>query len=881
MSNQVWHNFSVDKIFTTLKSSKKGLTKQQVKRYQQKFGFNRLSGRKPTPKLFLLLNQIRSPLVYVLLVAVVISTILGHYTDAGVIFFIVVVNSFFGYWQESKADDAMQKLRRIVKDQAKVLRNGAVCRINAEELVPGDIVFLSMGDKVPADARLIEINDLKTNESALTGESSSVQKELKLLDKGTSLADRKNMVYMGTSVARGKGTAMVCATGANTEIGQIGKLISEAKEDKTPLQYQLAKFSRTLTFIIVAVCFLIFIQGFATGKDLMEMFLTVVALAVAAIPEGLLVAVTIILTVGMQFILKRKALVRKLIAAETLGSTSIICTDKTGTLTEGKMRVSKIITADGDYTHSKTAELTETEKARYLISKISVLCSNAVIGNPGAELEKLKIIGDPTETALLLASTQSGFDKARLDREYKKLGEIPFDSQNKYMATIHSHSKDGHEHVFIKGAPEKIFGFCSQVLSEGHNQKLDKEQLKNLKRKYESLTKKGLRVLAFAYKTGDFKDVKKELNELVFLGFVALKDPLRADAKEAINLCQQAGIRPIMITGDHKLTAKAIFEELGFKVNNNIVEGKDLDKWSDAELRKRVDKIDIYARVEPKHKLRVVDAWQARGEVVAMTGDGINDAPAIKTADIGIALGSGSDVTKETADIVLLDDNFKVIVAAVEQGRVIFENIRKVILYLLSDSFSEIVLIAGSLILGLPLPILATQILWINLVADGLPNIAMALEPGEKEVMDDPPRPKNEPILNREMKVLIFAIGIITDIILLVLFMVLLRMFVDIDYVRTIIFVALGIDSLLYVFSVRSLRHSIFTKNPFSNKYLIGAVLISFMAFFLVIYIPWLQVVFHTVALGWKEWVLVLILATVKIFLIEIVKHRYIVKKMH
>ena len=880
MQQNNWHNLSTNKAFALLKSSLKGLSLDMVKKIRAKYGANKLPEKKSTPRLVVLLEQLHSPLVYVLVVAAIISLFLEHFTDAGVILFVVIVNTIFGYWQESKADKSIKKLREIVRLNAKIIREGDVVTVDATEIVPGDILLLSAGDMVAADARVVESEDLQTIEAPLTGESAPILKQTDILDVGVVLAERTNMLYMGTLISSGKGRAVVCATGANSEIGKITKLLDKAIEIKTPLQEKLASFSRTITFFILAVSVLIFIQGYFSGRNTIDMFMTVVALAVSAIPEGLLVAVTIILTIGMQYILRKKALVRKLVAAETLGSTSIICTDKTGTLTTGKMSVSKIITADKEFKIIKGSELEEAEKSKDLISKISVLCNNANVEHKKSELEKTIISGAPTEKALFLAAIHSGYDIEKLKRQYDLIEEIPFDSTRKYMATLHKHKAEKHDHVFVKGAPEKLFAMCDKVMIEGKKVTLSKQKLHELKKKYESLTAKGLRVLAFAYKTGHFTKLEGEMGELIFLGFAAIKDPLRNEAKETIQLCKKSGIRPIMITGDHRLTAKAIYEELGVKVNSNIVEGKELDKWSDEELVDKVIHIDIYARVEPRHKLRIVNAWQSRGEVVAMTGDGINDAPAIKAADIGIALGSGSDVTKETADIILLDNNFSVIVAAVEQGRVIFENIRKVIVYLLADSFSEMILIAGALLFNLPLPILATQILWINLIADGLPNIAMTLEPGEKEVMNEKPRHRNEPILNREMKVMIFVIGIITDLILLGLFVILLKQFNDIDYVRTIIFTALGIDSLLYVFSVRSFRHSIFTKNPFSNMYLVFAVLLSFASFFLVIYVPFLQTVFHTVALHFHDWLLIVGLAILKIILIEIVKHFYLVRKI-
>jgi P-type Ca2+ transporter type 2C len=876
-----WYAISAVECFKKLKTTKAGFSDKQVKARQKLYGLNSLPAERPLSWFFILINQIKSPLVYILLIAGVISIFLNHVTDAGVIFFAVLINTVFGFWQENKANRAITHLKKIVKQKAKVLRNSREIEVESSDLVPGDVIFLEAGDKVPADCRIFESKDLQTTEAALTGESTPSSKNMKVLKAGTAMADRDNMVFMGTLIVRGKAKALVCNTGIKTEIGEITKLIKEAKEEQTPLQQQLSRFSKWLTVVVVTLSVLIFSLGTFMGKDPAEMFITAVALSVAAIPEGLIVAVTIILTLGMQFILKRKALVRKLVAAETLGSVSIICTDKTGTLTEGNMGVFKVITADKEYKADKKADMAKIEKVRDLINKISVLCSSAVVENPEAALEEMKIIGAPTEKALLMATIEMGYDQEKLNTQYVKKDEIPFDSERKFMTTLHSHKSEKHDHLFMKGAPEIVFKHCNKVMIDGKAEKLTIDKLVYLRRKYENLTSKGLRLLAFAYKTGSsFEKCEDELEDLIFLGFIALKDPLRPEAKETINLCKKAGIRPIIITGDHRLTAKAIFEELGYKVDGNMVEGKELDNWTDEELKKKVKSIDVYARVEPKHKLRIVDAWQARGEIVAMTGDGINDAPALKSADIGIALGDGSDVTKETADIILLDNNFSVIVSAIEQGRIIFDNIRKVILYLLSDSFSEIILIAGGLLLGLPLPILATQILWINLVADGLPNIAMTLEPGEPEIMQDKPRKKNESILNKEMKILIFIIGIITDIILLGLFVYLLNTLGEnrLDYIRTIIFTALGVDSLLYVFSVRSLRHTIFTKNPFGNLYLIGAVIIAFVTLVLAVYVPWLQKIFHTVSLGTNEWLLILALAVLQIVLIEIVKYYFIVK---
>jgi len=876
MKKIFWYNLKLTDVYKELNSSASGLESKEAQVKRKKFGPNDLPRSKPLSSWIIFLNQVRSPLAYVLIFAAAVSFFLKHYTDGGVIIAIIIINSCFGYFQEIKANQALEKLKQIIRRQAIALRNGRRLRLDASELVPGDVIAIRAGDNVPADCRIITAHNLQALEASLTGESLPTAKKETILNSGTPLADRHNMLYMGTTVARGEGLAIVCETGLNTEIGKISEMIKEMKEEKTPLQKQLANFVKFLAVIVSIICLAIFILGLSSGINPAEIFLTVSALAVASIPEGLLIGLTVVLTIGIQKILRQKALVRKLIAAETLGKTSIICIDKTGTLTEGKMEVAKIITADQEYSIGQNTD--KLDKARELIFKASILCSSAEIENPDDSIDQLKIIGDPTEKALLLAAIISGYDKEKLDLEYKKLIILPFDSEKKYMATLHEQGSQGHCHIFAKGAPERILNFCSLHLVGGEKKRITAADLENLKKKFQALTAKGFRLLAIAYKTGQFLKLEGELNDLIFLGFVALKDPLRPDAAASLRLCQQAGIRTILVTGDHPLTAKAVFSDLGIKTEHHVALGSDLDSWNDLELKNRIRDIDIFARVEPRHKLRIVIAWQKQGEVVAMTGDGINDAPAIKAADIGIALGESTDVTKETADIVLLDNSFKVIVSAIKQGRVIFDNIRKVVLYLLSDSFTEIILISGAILLKLPMPIFPLQILWVNLISDGLPNMAMAAEKGEKGIMNLPPRPRNEPLINREMKILIFAISVIVDLALLSLFVFMLRLNFDLTYTRTLIFAATGFDSLLYAFSVRSLKSSIFTENPFKNKYLVGAVVISFFILIAAIYIPFMQQLFKTVNLGINDWIIVISLAIFKVLLIEIIKQIFIVR---
>lgn len=883
IKESVWHHLPLPAVYRILKSDGKGLTSKQAAERLKIYGANSLPKEKKQSSFAIFINQLKSPLVYVMIFALGVSIFLSQWPDALVIAFVIIINTIFGWWQENKASDAISKLKKLIVYSSQAMRDGHQILIDTSQLVPGDILYLKSGNNVPADCRIISSENLQARESLLTGESAPSTKNNKEIPAGKPLAERSDMLYMGTAIVRGMGTAVVVETGRNSEMGKISRLLATTATEKTPLQEQLAKFSRLLTIVIACLCILVILDGLFRGYSLTEMLLTASALSVAAIPEGLLVAVTIILAIGMQKILLCKSLVRRLVAAETLGGVSIILTDKTGTLTEGKMQVARFVSTDQEFFRQKpeVMELSELEKEHNLMLKISLLCSSAQIENPDDTLSELKIIGDPTESALLIAGIEAGFNKEELDKEYKKIKEIPFDSDKKYMATMHSHKRDGHDHVFAKGAPEKIMAFCSRTYLSGEKHPLTSAHRRQIQSKVEEMTSAGLRVIALAYKTGnEFQALEKELNDLVFIGLIALKDPLRSEAAWSINECRKAGIRPIIITGDHPLTAKAIFEELGFKEKGRVITGAELDELSDSQLDKKLDKIDIYARVEPHHKLRLVRAWQNRGEVVAMTGDGINDAPAIKAADIGIALGSGSDVAKETADIILLDNNFKTIVEAVREGRVIFDNIRKVFFYLLTGSFSEIILILGSILLGLPLPLLALQILWINLIDHGLPSFALALEREEDDVMSYPPRPRNEQLLNREIKVMIFIIGIITDIILFGIFIGMIFSGIDAAYARTFVFAVLCLDSLLVVFSIRSLRRTIFSRGIIDNKFLLGAVAVSLIFMIFAFMPPFNHLVFKTVVFGPIEWLLVLAVAVFKLFAIEAAKYFLIIKKI-
>ena len=866
----IWHTLSWKETIRKLSSSaQKGLSEKEVKVRQQKFGKNLLPKEKPFPKLKILLGQFQSPLIYILIIAGIITLILGEYTDSIVIFGAVILNTVVGYFQENKAIETLRNLKKVVKIKAGVIREGDTKIVDSEELVPGDIFILNSGDKVPADGRIIESHNLRINQMALTGEWLPDEKHSDVLPEKTPMADRDNLAYMGTIVEDGKAKVVVIETRAGTEIGKVAQMVKEAKEEKTPLQKKLSRFAKIIGAIVVLLCLIIFIEGIVTGNSFIEMFTIAVAVAVAAIPEGLPVALTVILALGMQRILKRKGLVRKLLAAETLGSTSVICTDKTLTLTEGKMRVSEILTAK---------ELLGGKKGDHLLAlEIATLANEAFIENPEETMEKWIIRGRPTDKALLLAAMEAGVNKKELEKQLPLLAELPFDPVNKYLAKAFELNKK-EDIIYISGAPEKLLEMSKYLERDNGKMALTPQMTVEIKSKLEDLANKGLRVVAVAYKK--IENVEDLLGDLVFVGLIALKDPLRKEVKEAMKICRQAGMKLIIATGDHKLTAKAVAKELGFRIKEeNIMEGMELDELSDEEFREKVKKIQLYARVEPKHKMRIVQAWQEAGEVVAMTGDGINDAPALKKADVGVALGSGTEVAKGASDLILLNDNFSIIVAAVEEGRAIIDNIRKVIIYLLSDSFTEVILIGVSLFLGWPIPIIAAQILWVNLIEDGPLGLCLAFEPKEKDLMQQKPQGHHVSLLTREMKVLIFIIGIITDLLLLGLFFWLIKYSgYEIPHIRSIIFACLTIDSIFYVFSCKSLRRNLWHINPFSNKFLVLAWILGAIALIAALYLPVLQTVLKTVPLNLFDWQLILGLGLSNIILIEATKWYFIVR---
>ena len=878
MSKFFWHNLKIEEIIRILRTdTEKGLSEKEVKLSLKEFGKNILPEEKPLSRLTIFLEQFKSPLIYILLMAGIVMLVLKEIADSIVVFGAVFLNVVVGYFQENKASQTLKELKKVVRYQTEVLRGGNFKIVDSEELVPGDIVILNPGDKVSADGRIVENHNLKVNEMALTGEWLSAEKEVGVLVKDTPLADRDNMVYMGTIVEDGKAKVVVTQTGSETEIGKISVMIKEAPEEKTPYQKKLANFSKIVGIIVGIISVVIFFEGIITGEEIKEMFITSVAVAVAAIPEGLPIAMTVILALGMQRVLKRGGLIRKLSSAETLGSTSVICTDKTGTLTEGKMKVGRVITP------VNILKGKSDQKSEFLALKIATLTSEAFVENIDSPKDEWILRGRPTDKALLEAGIGKGIMNLVKENKIKKTFEIPFNTINKFIAALFKEGKK--DFLYVCGAPERILERCRFYQLKDDILPLGPEAMKMFESTLRKLARAGLRVVGTGYKEiqgskPTTQKLEEQINNLLFTGFITLKDPVRKEVKEAIRICRQAGMRVIIATGDHKLTAQSVAKEIGFKISEaNVLEGKELDKLSDKDFEQILEKIKIYARVEPKHKTRIIGAWQKKGEVVAMTGDGINDAPALKKADIGIALGSGTEVAKETSDLILLNNSFSIIVNAVREGRAILDNIRKVMTYLLSDSFTEVILIGASLLAGFPLPITAVQILWVNLIEDGLPDIALAFEPEEKDLMKLKPAAHKIHLLTREMKAIIFIIGLITDFLLLGLFFWLFKNDHNIIHIRTMIFACLSIDSLFYVFSCKSLRRNLWHINPFSNKLLIIALMVGILTLMMAIYTPLFQRLLKTVPLVSQDWIIIIGLGLIEIILIEATKWYFIAKK--
>ncbi|MDD3778101.1 MAG: cation-transporting P-type ATPase [Patescibacteria group bacterium] len=850
MSNFLFYQLTTKEVFKKLKTSEKGLELKEAKKRLAANGLNKLPRNKAFGSLRLFLNQFKNPLVFILVAALAISYFAGHKSDSLIIFLVILMTNTVGFFQEWKANNALKKLNSTVVHEIRVRRGEELVIINREELVVGDVIELNPGDVVPADGRLFTVSNLKINEAPLTGESLPVIKEVAEIKKEVGLGDRKNMAYRETVVVEGRGEMVVTAVGAKTEIGQVAKLIKETSDDLTPLQRQINKFGIKLGLFLIFANVLIFFIGVLSGRDVFEMFMVSVVIVVSAVPEGLIPAMAIILAIGMQRLAKKKGLVRRAVAAETLGSVSVICADKTGTLTQGEMMVDKLFTIKGE----------EKIEKHNLALKIGVLCNDGLLENPGEKEANLKVLGNPTDKAFMLKGASFGLYRREIELEEPRLSTLQFSSEIKLMATSHKVGKNGKQIIYVKGAPEKILKLSSQYESDRGVKKMTAKERDFYQTKIDKVTMLGARVIALAYvereagKKGELK--YDELQNLTMVGIFSLRDQIRPNVKEAIASCQKAGIRVVIITGDHEKTAIAIAREIGFEINSkNVLDGDALDKMSDNELRKKVNSIRLYARVSPHHKLKIVSALQQNNRVVAMTGDGINDSPALKKADIGVAVGNGTDVAKEVADLVLLDNSFLTIIEAIKQGRITFNNIQKVILYLFTDCFQEMVIIGSAILLGWPLPILPVQVLWIKLIEDPLPAASLAFDKTEKNVMREKPRPKNQTFLPTSLQKVIVFYAIVMDGLALAIFYFYWKIIGDVDLARSVMFVTIGASTLVYIYAVRGLKQSIFKINPFSNQYLVYATLIGFALLVASVYLPFLNRLLSVRPLSLFDWI--------------------------
>jgi len=868
---------------------KKGLTAEQARKNLEHYGYNQLQEARGRSPLTVFLEQFKSFLIWVLIAAATISGFLGEWGDALAIIGIVILNAILGFIQEYRAEKALAALKKMAAPLARVIRAGQLVQIPAREVVPGDILELEAGDHIAADARIVSHTpNFSVHEAALTGESTPVMKtSIELEEEDILLADRANMVYAGTSVSSGKARTIVVSTGMSTEVGQIAQMIQEITIETTPLQRKLEQFGRWIVYLCFFLVGLIFLLEWVRGGQLVQVFLTAVSLAVAAIPEGLPAVVTIALALGVQRMVKRHALIRKLPSVETLGAATVICSDKTGTLTKNEMTV-KAVYADGKV-FSVSGAGYEPEGDFYLDGKkinpqeYSGLYKTIVCGtlcnssNLVRDKDRFLIAGDPTEVALLSLARKAEVDKTVLEEREPLVEEIPFDSERKMMTMLRE--REGDFIAYIKGAPDVLLKNCSFIYELGQERAITAEDVENILQTNDSLASKALRVLGCAYRKfsglPDRLEASTLERELVFVGLLAMIDPPREEVIEAMTACRRAGVKPVMITGDHKVTAVAIARELGMLDENAVaLSGEELDRLSPDRFEDQVEKIQVYARVSPEHKLRIVRAWRKKGEVVAMTGDGVNDAPAVKEADIGVAMGiTGTDVTKEVSDMVITDDNFASIVAAVEEGRAIYDNIKKFVHYLLSCNLGEIMVMFISSLVGWPVPLLPIQILWVNLVTDGLPALGLGFDPPDPDIMSRPPRKPDEPIITGNRARLMTVQGLFIALCALLAFSYVL--FVEkegIARARTAGFIVLSISQLFHAFNCRSQMKSLFELGVFSNLKLVYAFLVSLTLQLSVVYVSFFQKIFKTQNLTAYDWALVLVLSSLSFWGMEIVK---------
>lgn len=872
-----WHALSLSEIkkhFST--NFNKGLDENDVIKLQHKYGKNIFEREENNYYIKLFWKQIKSPLVFILIIAGLIALGLKEYTNTIVIFFAVFINTAIGVFQEGKASQALKKIKSSQKKYATVLRDGRQKVIEASELVPGDIIVLKMGDQVPADARLIEEKGVEVNESILTGEWIAVVKDAHTkISENAHITERETMVWMGTMVTEGWAMAIVVKTGFESEIGKIAEIVSRKDLVVTPLQKGIKKLAKFLGIISASALVIIFVLGILRGEHFASMLIISVAVAVAVIPEGLPVAVTVALAIGTERILSKGGLIKNIIASEVLGSTSLILTDKTGTLTMAKMQVSKIMTMLSECKEFEGKE----HKDRLQILEMALFTSDAFIENPDEELKEWIIRGRAMDKAILIAAIESGIKPIELLKKHKKIDSIPFDSERRFTSSMYK-MENGKTRVFIAGAPELILSFSNKFYQEEKELKLGEKEFKLLNHSYEKETSTGMRVLAIAYRDVDLDSFPHEkedgvFEKMVFAGFIGFHDPLRDDVIDSIKLAKDAQIKIVMVTGDHITTARKIAEETGILTPKGFVlTGDDVEKMTDKEFLSIIERVDVYARVLPHQKLRIVRLWQSRGYVVAMTGDGVNDAPALKNADIGLALGSGTEVAKEASDMVLLNDSFSVIISAIEEGRRLLDNLKKIIAYLIATSFSEIILVGVAIIAGMHLPILPAQILWANIIGEGFMNFAFVFEPKEKDLMKRDPRTQTaDNILSGSLKKLIFTITITTGALLLILFFVLENYGYPIEKLRTIMFAAISIGSIFFAFSLKNLKKPIWEINIFSNLYLVFALVISFILLLLALFVPILQKLLSIIPLSSIELLVIFGVGVFNLLIIETAKY--------
>ncbi len=876
-----WYQLHVKEIMQKLGTSEEGLTDNEVSKRLQQYGLNKLVEEEKISRLKILFHQFTSPLIYILLVAAVVTALLKEYVDTSVIMAVVILNAVIGYIQEYKAEQGVRALKKMLIPKARVLRNGKEKEIHSEQLVPGDVVLLASGTKAPADLRLLKTYELRVEEAMLTGESIPAEKSTSAISEDNlTSGDQKNMTFMGTIVVSGRAKGIVVETGERTVLGQIAEKVREVSSIKTPLQDKLERFAKLIGIVIIGFSGVIFGVGLLHGSKVSEMFMVAVATAVSAIPEGLPVAVTIAMSIGVARMARRNAIIRKLPAVETLGSTTVICSDKTGTLTKNEMTVRLIydgehiydVTGDGyepigEILHDKMSVKAEERKRHLQVLRIGLLCNES---NMYEEDGQYKVDGDPTEGALIVSAMKASLVPEDEKKRYPQIAIIPFESERGYMATLHRHG--GKKSLFVKGAPESVLDMCSESEADDGSKKKEILLIAN------NFAKEGMRVLAFAYKevSHDVEEITHHdvASGMIFSGLQGMIDPPRSEAIEAVKGCRQAGIRTIMITGDHAVTAVSIAKKIGLGTDDpDVITGKELETMSDEDLFNKVKTVSVYARVSPQHKLRITQQLLKHGEVVAVTGDGVNDAPALKAAHIGIAMGkTGTDVAKEASDAVLADDNFASIFAAVEEGRVVYDNIKKVTLFLISCGLGELIAIVATLLMGFPIPYIAAQILWLNLVTNGLQDVALAFEPAEKGVLRRQPRHPKEGILTNLMIQRTFLMGTIMAVGTVFIFISNLNSGVPLEQARTVALTTMVFFQFYQALNCRSETLSIFKMNPMANPFLFLSMIAAFFAHLAVLYVPALQWVFRTVPLNAKEWVSIGAITVTIVIAVEIDK---------